>query len=84
MSTADGMQNKENANKDIISTLNKNESTENITQDDEKKIQNPEEKMNTKSCKLIIIFLIVLGIAIIVGVEIGINAIIKKKKPKKK
>ena len=79
MSTADDIQIKESKNKDLVSTLNKKVSIKKSNLEDEKKIQNT-EKINTKSCKLIHIFLIALGVAILIGAAIGIVIVIKKKK----
>ena len=83
MSTADNIQIKESKNNDLLSTLNKKVSIEKSTQEDEIKIQNT-EKINPKSFKLIHIFLIVLGPAILIGAAIGIVIAIKKKKQKNK
>ena len=81
MSTADDIKIKESKNKDLLSTLNKKVSIEKSTQEDEKKIQST-EKINTKSCKFIHIFLIALGVAILIGAAIGIAIANKKKKQK--
>ena len=66
MSSANKLQINESGKKDLFSIINKKVSIENAnTQNDDEKIQNIENR-NIKSCKLICIIIIVVGLLIIV------------------